>query len=100
MTVLLLLMLAYFLIRAYFLWHSTEKTKQSEGAKGFYVILFVILAIGVGVWIKNSMSSFPFVFFTEIMLFLAFGISWLVKSDAFALLRDKNNNNGAETEAL
>ncbi len=91
-TSVLLLGLLYFCILTYFLWHSTEKTEQSARAKGLQVILFVLLAVGVGVWVKHSLSSFPFIFVAEAVMFLAFGVSWLVKSDALKFLCDKNEN--------
>ncbi len=98
----LLLVLTYFLINAYFSWHSTEKAKQNK--KSAHVITFGLFAIGVGVWTQYYLTSFPFMFVTETVLFLAFGISWLVKSDTLILLRDKDENdvdddqNGADDD--
>ncbi len=82
----LLLILIYFFLNAYFLWYSTEKAKQTK--KIAHVIIFGLFAIGVGIWAQYHLTWFPFMFVTETMLFLAFGILWLVKSDALTLLRN------------
>ena len=93
----LLLILAYFLVTAYFSWRSKEKAIQNK--KSAQVIISGLFAIGVGVWAQSYLPfSFPFMFVVETMLFLAFGISWLVKSDALTLLHDDDENDVDDDE--
>ena len=65
---------------------GTPKAKRNMVYKGSALVMGVFLG-GIIVWsIAWSESSFPFVFWAESVMLVAFGISWFVKGDT--LLRD------------
>ena len=103
-----------FLTLAYFSWYRFTKSKCKSIPKGTpkakrnmvykrcaYVMILSLLAIAV--WkLTYRDSSFPFVFWSETVMLMAFGVSWFVKGDT--LLRDDEekarpiDRNGSDDE--
>ena len=73
-----------------------RKVKQNAMYKWCISTVFILVAIGVGVWARYCLPCClppcPFVFAIESIMLLAFGISWVVKGDTLWSDEDEKNS--------